>query len=144
MASERSHSPLELPPRASGKEQPRSRTEAERAPLVPLLTMPISFGVLLLGMTVTCLLCLLLSGAAYSNASARAEEASRACERRLGKELLQLKEGATRLQTQLDLRAQDIGGQAREIERLSAELKVVRTRTGLDARGAGARRAGGR
>src|ERR1700712_4805528 len=124
MASERPRSPLELPPHPSGEEQPRSRTNAEHAPSVRLSSMPISFGVLVLGMTVTGLLCLLLSGAAYGNVSTRAEEASRACERRLAKELLQLRAAATTLQTQLDLRTHDIGGQAREIERLSAELKA--------------------
>lgn len=145
MATERSRSPLELPPRKSGKERLEARADEElessarvRASVrarVPITSMPISFGVLVLGLTVSCLLCLLLSGVAYRSVSARAQEASRASQR-LGKELSHFKAVAAALQNQLDVRAQDISGQALEIERLSAELKTLRGRGGADGRSA--------
>jgi hypothetical protein len=134
------NSPLELPPRTSDKERPRSQTDAVLEPSIPLTSMPISFGVFILGLIVSCLLCVLLSGAAHGNANALAQQASRASERRLAKELMQLKAAATGLQEQLDARAHDIAGQAREIERLNAELKAVRVRAGLEGRSARARR----
>ena len=102
--------------------------------------MPISFGVFLLGLGLSLFVCLTLSVVLYRNASVRAEEVSRATERRLNHELSQLRAASAALQAQLDLRAQDIATQAHEIERMSAELDGLRGRSGLDARSARFRR----
>jgi hypothetical protein len=102
--------------------------------------MPISFGVLLLGLGVSLFLGLTLSGLLYRHASTRSEELSSAAERRLNHELSQLRAACAALQAQLDLRAQDIVTQAHEIERVSAELDSLRGRSGIDARASRARK----
>jgi hypothetical protein len=135
MASAR-RSFLELPPRKSEQAPARPRAERAETPLLPaveLTSMPISFGVLLLALGVNLLMSLSVSWVVYRNA-VRSDEASRASERRLTKELTQLKTMTATLQAQLELRAQDIVTQARELERVSAELESVRGRGGFDAR----------
>lgn len=101
--------------------------------------MPISFGVLLLALGLTLVFSAGVSWLVYRNAQ-RADEASRATERRLSKELTQLRAHAATLQAQLELRAHDVATQSRELERISAELESMHGRGGADARSGRPRR----
>jgi uncharacterized protein YlxW (UPF0749 family) len=109
-------------------------------PSLHVTGLPVSFGVLMLSIGVTWFVSLTLSGVLYRAAAARGEELQRETEQRMDREVAQLRAAVISLQTQLDLRAQDLTEHAREIERLSSALENVRGPRGSDARSARMRR----
>lgn len=140
MASTRPRSPLELPPRKPAHEPAHARQVESVEPSLQMTRMPISFGVLMLSLGVTCLMCLSASALLYRNAAARGEALRHTTEQHMDGEVAQLRAAVSRLQTQLDLRTRDLAEQAREIERVSAALESVRGLRGAEARSVRLRR----
>lgn len=102
--------------------------------------MPVSFGVLLLGLGLTWVAGLLLSGLMLRQTHLQVSEATRGLELRLGRQVAQLSASNAALRAQQTTCAETQSEQARELELLNARLEALRTRSAGDGRAARSRR----
>jgi biopolymer transport protein ExbB/TolQ len=107
-----------------------------------ITAMPVSFGVVLLGLGFVLCISLGASALGYFSAALRWDNQVRATEQRLGHRIAQLQAAADAAQARQQSAEQRLAEQTRIVEQLSAEVEAARGRATPEPRATRAKRVG--